>query len=237
MTTMLEQHWFDKLGGQPDDLQEGKVTVRAHGTLAGYAGATAFKRNNACIISVPKNIVEDVEKKVAGAACQDVFKPVYLEKLFGSNVEMSIGPAWQAQIDMEHFKPCHGADSRLITVADEPAMKRFLQNCSTTNVDLNGLKSGRLQTVGVFVGEEIVAVSGYELRDDTIAHIAVLCRPDYRGKGYAKKAASHMTSITLAKKMGIQYQTLMSNPSSIALARGLGYTDFAETITVRFKKG
>lgn len=236
MTTMLEQHWFDKLGARPVDLQEGKVTVRAHGTLVGYAGAIAFKRNNACIISVPQNLMEDAEKKVAGAGCQDVFKAAYLEKLFGSNVEMSIGPAWQGQIEAEHFKPCHGPDSRLLTSADEPAIKRFLQNCSTTNVDLNGLKSGRLQTVGIFIGEEIIAVSGYELRDDTIAHIAVLSRPDYRGKGYAKKAASHLISITLAKKMGIQYQTLMSNPASIALAKGLGFTDFAETITVRLKK-
>jgi GNAT superfamily N-acetyltransferase len=235
MPSLLEQHWFDKLGGRPADLQEGRVKVLAHGTLAGYAGAIAFKRNNACLISVPASLVEDVRRKVADADCQTAFKTAYLEKLFGNNVELAIGPAWQAQIEREYFRPCHGPDSRELAGAEDPAFKHFLQHCSTTHVDLSGLKASRSPIVGVFVGQEVVAAASYEVRGNLIAHIGVLTRPDYRGHGYAKKAASHITGIAFAKNMGIQYQTLLSNKPSVSLARDIGFIDFAETIAVRLK--
>ncbi len=234
---LLEHYWFGELGCRPEDLQEGKVKVTAHGTLAGYAGAMAFRQNNACIISVPRQMVEDIAKKASGIACEEAFKTSYLEKLFGASVERTIGPAWLAQIEPEQFKPCHGPDSKELTEADRPAFKRFLQGCSATDLELSVRESVNAPTVGVFIGDEIVAAARYEIHGGIISHISVLTRPDHRGGGYAKKAVSHITSVAFTKNVGIQYRTLQSNAPSVALAKGLGYSDFAETIAVRFKIG
>ena len=54
-------------------------------------------------------------------------------------------------------------------------------------------------------------------------------------KGYAKPALSAMTQLTLAQHLGIQYQTLLSNQASLRTAEALGFTTFAERVSLRLK--
>lgn len=234
-TSLLEKYWLDQLGCGPDDLEEGKVKVFSHGALAGYSGAIALKKNNSCIISAPQPLVSVLSKKVANMDCQSVFNPTSLEKLFEGSVERTIGPAWQGEVDTKTFISCHGADSRELAKDDWPDFEHFLRGCAVSDVDFSALESGRMPTVGVFIDEEIVAAASYNISEGIIAAIGILTHPAHRGNGYAKRAVSHITRIALDKNLGIQYQTLISNTHSVFLAKELGFTDFAETISVRLK--
>ena len=234
--SFLEKFWSDAIGHPVDDLQKENVRVVPHGDLAGYEGAIAFKKNNSCLISVPQQLVEDITAEVLKSNSKKSIDVAYLETIFGDMVERSVGPAWIGKIDLSNFKPCHEDDSRELDQADQADFEGFLKSCADLDVEYSALKAGRLPTACVFVNGQIVAAAGYESQDGLLAHIGVLTHPDYRGKGYAKKAVSHITSIALDKNIGIQYRTLKSNTASVELARRLGFTTFAETIAVRFKQ-
>jgi GNAT superfamily N-acetyltransferase len=67
-----------------------------------------------------------------------------------------------------------------------------------------------------------------------IAHIAVVTHPGFRGHGYARTVVSTLTEIALGRTFVPQYRTLEANAPSIAVARRLGFLQYATSLAVRF---
>jgi GNAT superfamily N-acetyltransferase len=233
---LLKKFWLDELGCTPESFISEKTSVHTHGSLDGYSGVIVFKHRNSCIVSAPKALVAKLGQELTGKSCGYTFNTQILEDLFGVLVDRIIGPAWIGQISLKNFKPVHGSETReLLSESDWETFALFLAECSPSDVGVSSLALKRSPTVGAFAQGRIVAASSYEIRENILAHIGILTHPDARGLGFAKKAISKMTEIALQSGLGIQYQTLISNASSVGAARHLGYTDFAETIAIRLK--
>jgi RimJ/RimL family protein N-acetyltransferase len=78
-------------------------------------------------------------------------------------------------------------------------------------------------------------LASYELRGEKIAHIYVITHAAFRGLGHAIKAVSALTRIVLERKLVPQYRTLEANALSMAMARRLGFIQYATSLVVRLR--
>jgi len=76
------------------------------------------------------------------------------------------------------------------------------------------------------------AAAGFEIVDEEVAHIGVLCDPARRGTGLARQVVAAAARQALAEGLTPQYQTLCSNGASMAVGRALGFERFATTMSV-----
>lgn len=233
---LLSDHWFGELGCAPSDLKRSKLTVSTHGTsLVAYPGIIFFRQDAGCAVSVPNKLKIEMEMRFSKVSVEEVFNPKFLSDIFGDDVEKLIGPAWIGSISRKDFLPCHGDETRLLLAEDWKAFDRFLSKNSQKDVEFSSLESGRSPTAAVFQEGEVVAAASYEILGDQVAHIGVLALSTFRGRGFATKAISQITELALTENLGIQYQTLVENISSVSAAKRLGFRKFAETISIRLK--
>lgn len=232
----LEKYWFDRLGCAPSDLRAGEVCVFAHGTDETPHNVIVFQKDGGCVVSAPMAWVVHLQKEFSDQPCDTVFDVTHLESFFKNEAQAVVGPAWLGETDLVNFVPCHDDHSREITADDEEAFLAFVQACDPADIRNSGMEWGRAPIIGVFEGDVLASVANYQVRADSIAHIGIVTRPDYRGKGLAKKAVSHITALALNLSYGVQYQTLMTNGAAIALCRQLGFYNFAQTIVVKLSR-
>jgi predicted GNAT family acetyltransferase len=89
---------------------------------------------------------------------------------------------------------------------------------------------------GVFMGEQLVAIAGYEAWGGGIAHISVVTHPDFRSQGFGRSAVAHLGERTIRAGLLPQYRTLESNQASIRLAESLGFQRYATSMAVRLNR-
>jgi len=79
----------------------------------------------------------------------------------------------------------------------------------------------------------MVAAGSWEVEESGFLSIGILSHPDYRGKGHAKAVVSALTRKGLEDGFTMHYQTLMSNSSSVAIGKPLGFEKLACTLAIR----
>ena len=231
---ILKEYWSDELGISLE-ADSGSATVCAHGTLEGYNGIIAFRRHDACILSAPPSLVEDLQQRLSGKALTDFWSETCFRELLDTKIDRIIGPGWLGEINPENFIPCHGTETREIQATEWPLFDQFMAANTPEDQDVCSLESGRTPTIGVFHRDQIVSASGYELKFDKVANIGILTHPEFRGQGFARQAVSAITEYALTLPIGVQYWTLLENHNSVKTARSLGFTQFAETFGIRLK--
>jgi ribosomal protein S18 acetylase RimI-like enzyme len=107
--------------------------------------------------------------------------------------------------------------------------------CSAVEWEHGGSKIGSLPVAGVFIDSQLIAVAGYKVWGDVIAHISVVVHPDYRNRGQGKAVVSQVTGEMFNRGLVPQYQTLEANLSSMAVGRALGFERYATTVAVRLR--
>ncbi len=77
------------------------ISVVPHKALEGYHGVWIFKRKKRVIFSVRKNLVAEIENKVAALDFieNSVFTNQYINYFFGNKIEKIIGPTFQGYFD------------------------------------------------------------------------------------------------------------------------------------------
>lgn len=230
---LLERFWIDELGCHPEDLASAKVTVVAHGTLAGYAGIYFFRHREALIISAPENLVAGLRGSLGAFSPDELFARSTIAQILGPSAQKVIGPAWIGGILPGDFAPPRGGEVRELRAADASAASALFAACTNEEVEHSSLEIGKGVLTGAFAGGALAALAGYERLFGCLAHIGVLSHPAHRGKGMAAAAIGLATELALKEELGIQYQTLLSNDASVRAAQRLGYREFARTIAVR----
>ncbi len=231
---LLHQYWLDELGLQDTFPTEG-ISVVQHGTMEGYSGVIFFKRRNALIISAPEELVPYLSSACSGLSVAEVFLPIKCEALLAAQCERVIGPAWLGEISEQQFSPPHTQSTRELSDADYQTLQAMLDDCTGDEVSHSTIGVNEPHTFGVFIGNDIVAAANFSIRSNILAHVGVLTSPHHRGKGYAKMAISAVVAKALKLELGIQYQTLASNQSSVRGAKSIVFECFAETIAVRIR--
>jgi RimJ/RimL family protein N-acetyltransferase len=160
--------------------------------------------------------------------------PAFVEAVFGKRVVASRGPAFVGYSDLKHFRPAFSHSTRQLTNQDKKAVDRLRAACVVEEWEAGGSEFMLGAMVGAFRGQELAALAGYQLWGDHIAHIAIVTHPEFRRQGHATTAVSRLTEIVFERSLVPQYRTLEANTSSLAVARRLGFVQYATSLAVRF---
>jgi GNAT superfamily N-acetyltransferase len=233
---VIERYWAERFGCSPEQLRRPGAKVVAHtADLRGYAGLYAYRRDEACIVSVPYAYLAPAEGEFAARSVEDVFDAAPLSAILGDAAGVVIGPAAIAYSDASTFRPARTTGVRLLAGGDEKLLRELTAACDATEWDHADIEYDRAPIFGCFIGNVLATVASYRVRSETIASIGIITHPARRGHGYARAAASAATSHALDGGLIGQWQTLEANVPSIAVARALGYVPYCRTIAVRLR--
>jgi RimJ/RimL family protein N-acetyltransferase len=157
------------------------------------------------------------------------------QSAFHDRIARIIGPAFIGYTDTKLFKKLAGGDARLLTDTDEKAVETLRNACPAEEWDHGGSAFRPSEMVGVIRGQQLAAVASYQVWDAHIAHISIIAHPAFRGRGYATTAVSELTRIVLERHLVPQDRTLEANQRSTAIARRLGFVQYATSMAIRFR--
>jgi GNAT superfamily N-acetyltransferase len=228
----VDGYWSSYFGCTLEDLNGSATRVFTHAALGSYDGALVFRHGDACIISVPESTPEIERSKLRAAKPAQAFEAAFLARAFVINSDKVTGPAWVGVTDLTAYKPMKSA-ARLLTAADEAAMREMAEGCGETAWKQSKIAVDRQTNFGLFVGTKLVAASGYLNLGGQLAYIGVITHPDHRGKGYAKSAVTASMSHALEKGLLPMWRTLEAHETAVQLAGSMGFQKYASTLDVQ----
>jgi GNAT superfamily N-acetyltransferase len=223
-------YWASHLGCSAESLFAQPLHIVTHGAdLADYDGIFALFRSGGATVSFPPDRIESLRRLLPSPPVT----PDGFAGTFGGSSFTVIGPAYIGYAEVVR-PPSHPV--RSLTEHDASAARALRAACPETEWEHGGSVVGEHPSSGVFVGSELVALAGYEVWGDAIAHISVITHPTFRGRGFGHSAVSHLASTALAVGFVPQYRTLESNRASIRIAEFLGFTYYATSVAVRLNR-
>jgi len=228
----VDAYWAAYFGCTTGDLNGRETRVFTHAALENYDGALAFHHGASCIVSVPATTPEIERSKLRAASPAQAFDAGFLSRVFVISTDKVTGPAWVGIADRASFHPQKSA-ARLLTEADEPAMRQLAEACGETSWKQSKLSLDRHPNFGVFEQATLVAASGYLDMGGVLAYIGVVTHPGYRGRGFAKAVVSASMTYAFEKGLVALWRTLQSNESAVALAGAMGFELYASTLDVQ----
>lgn len=222
-------YWAADLGLSAAELFAEPFQLIAHGNAwADYDGAFALFRNDSVVTSVPAERIDSLRSRLE--PLRPPFSPSDLARALAAISTSVVGPA-RIAYPSKLRAPAHPARALLAT--ENGAIQALREACDATQWDHGGSSIDQ-PCSGVFLGSQLVALAGYEIWGRTIAHIAIVTHPDFRGRGYGRSAVAHLACRALAARLLPQYRTLESNLPSIHIAESLGFESFATSMAIRF---
>jgi ribosomal protein S18 acetylase RimI-like enzyme len=231
----VDSYWAQFLGCPQAMLRKEKTQLLPHAELRDYAGCYTIEFGAAPIVSLPANEVESYRDLIARWQPGVVRTPAVAQAAFHERIASIIGPAFIGYTDTMLFKQPACGDARLLTNADGKAAKKLRSCCPAEEWDHGGSTFRPSEMVGVMRGQQLVAVASYKVWGERIAHISIIGHPAFRGRGYATNAVGKLTRIVLERKLVPQYRTLEANQPSMAIARRLGFVQYATSMAIRFR--
>lgn len=229
-------YWASFLGCAPEQLEASGTRVMPHAGLKGYRGAYLFRRNESCVISVPAPLLPSATAQWNGQNAATSFDITRLRLFFGDAIERFVGPAWQGFTWAGAFRPAEQEGVRPLTAEDAPALQQLAAACGEQAWEHSGIGGADQMVFGVYLGDMLVGAGMGEPRAATLLYIGIITHPDYRGRGYGRAIVSAITAHGLELGLVPWYQTLAANIPSVAIARALGFSQYAETLAVRLSR-
>jgi len=228
----VDAYWATYFGCSLEDLNGSATKVFTHAALKGIDMALAFRHGNALIVSVPESSPEIERSKLRAAKPAQAFDAQFLAKVFVITSDKITGPAWVGVADRSSFKPAK-SPARLLTAADEAAMRDLAEGCGETAWKQSKIAVDRQTNFGLFVGPKLVAASGYLNMDGVLAYIGVITHPDHRGKGHAKSVVTASMTHALEHNLLPMWRTLDAHETAVQLAGAMGFQKYASTLDVQ----
>lgn len=229
----IYRYWASFFGRPVAALDHAGVQVVPHAELEHYRGLFCLRRAATTLVSVPPDRVSHWQAQLAPLAPDELLDPQLMARIASVHSGQVIGPAVVAYADAETLRPFPLAGTRLLTALDEEAHAALEAACDPVEWAHGGSEFALLPLAGRFVREQLVALAGYELWGEQIAHIAVITHPAHGGHGYGGEVVSLLAETVIARGMIAQYRTLLANTPSLRLGASLGFVPFAETLAVR----
>jgi GNAT superfamily N-acetyltransferase len=226
---IVESYWAAQFGVPRELLFTEPLSITTHaGELEDYRGVFVLSRDGAKVISLPSAYAESLRPiilKLSSNSSLEDLAPV-LQPIASA----VLGPAFIGYAD-EIPPPLH--PSRALTLKDAPAVAALRAACGEIEWEHGGSNTSANPASGVFMGDQLAALSAYEVWGGTIAHISVITHPEHRGRGFGTAAVAHLSARALAAGLLPQYRTLDANQPSIRLAGSIGFVRYATSLAIR----
>ena len=229
----IDEHWAAFFGLSVADFMKPEPKVVPHAHLQGYQGAWLFRRGSSFVISVPPDLVEEIEGEVQRQSPGTLTGQDFVA-LLGGRVDKVIGPAYQGYVEEADFRPV-ASSARLLSSEDDNALRELAAVCDAQEWEHSAIQIGQHPNFGIFAGSCLVAVSNYRMEAVAAAMPGVITHPGYRGQGYGKAVLSAATEHGLSQGFLMLYQTLVLNQPAVAAAASLGYKQYATHLAVRLR--
>ena len=233
LVKLVDSYWAQFFGCPPEALRSDTVQIVAHAGLGDYAGCYLMEFGGAPIVSLPVDELESSRAAIEQWHAGIVRFPALVEAAFGKRVAARVGPAFVGYTDAKHFRLVSPTTTRQLTAQDEKAVNTLREACPVEEWEHGGSEFRPNVMAGAFKGHELAALASYQIWGERIAHIAVVTHPAFRGQGYATTAVSGLTKTVLERALIPQYRTLEGNGPSLAVARGLGFVQYATSLALR----
>jgi len=151
----------------------------------------------------------------------------------GVHLDYMLGPAFIGYADAGTFVGGDDAEARALDDADDAAIAGLHSSCSTRDWEHGGPKSDATARIGVFKDGTLAALASYNIWGDRIAHISIISHPLFRRGGLGRIAVSAITRHALDNNLVAQYRTLASNTPSLAIAKRLGFQQYAYNLVIQ----
>jgi GNAT superfamily N-acetyltransferase len=220
-------YWAAHLGCEASELFTESIRVVTHSReLSDYPGVFALFRGGAATVSVPSGGAESFRRLLPTQSTT----PARFTEAFRLDKFTVIGPAYIGYAEAIRW-PSHPA--RLLTRRDASAAAALRAACNDVEWDHGGSCVEEHPASGVFAGDQLIALAGYEVWGGILAHISVITHPAFRRHGFGRNAVAHLAAAALAAGLVPQYRTLESNQASLRIAETLGFHRYATSVAVR----
>lgn len=228
----IDNYWVAHLGCPPDRLFDARVIVLPHSAFKGYQGLFLVRRGDSCIVTAPTELMDLVHTCVRDRTVGEVFGSGLWRQLLPDMLDRIVGPASVAYGDASTLADAEEPGTFPLGGHDQDALKRLREACGEEEWDRAGILPNHPVIYGHWLGGELVAVAGYEIWGDRIAHIGVATHPERRGKGFGTAAVCAVARHAIEQALIAQFRTLESNTAAMAIGRTLGFEEYAKTFAI-----
>jgi len=232
---VITRCWADHLGCAPEHFQTTRTLALPHLGIGDYHGVFVFRLGQAVVASVPPQLLPTLGPPLEQLDPAQLMIKECVRAVGAATVERVIGPAYYGYADATSLLPSASAGIRLLTHEDAPFLEQLHTACSEAEWAEAGGLTIDLPLVGQFVGGRLVAVAGYHVWWDCLAHMCVITHPACRRHGYGKAVALRLAEVALSRALVPQYRALEVNQASIGIATALGFEHCATSIALRLK--
>ncbi len=220
--------WDETLG----PLWANPPRVIAHGgDHMNYHGMMVMDIPGGSVISLPHSHLEELAPVLLAG---DTPPTENARNFPPDQVSRVIGPAFIGYAEVVTGSPLHPV--QLLGPKEAPQIARLQEACDAGEWEQGGSSlDGADAVCGVFAGDTLASLAGYEIWDGTVAHISIVTHPEHRGMGYGRSSVAFLARHAAWKKLLPQYRTLEENVPSLAIARSLGFEHFGTSVAVRLK--
>jgi GNAT superfamily N-acetyltransferase len=237
----VDAFWADFLGAEAGKFATDGFSVVAHHRLGDYHGVWFFLRGGRCVVSAPPAWTDRLRSALWDVPVGRIGEAAIFDALFGRDLEQVIGPTYQGFLSASRFRPVASEIVRAVdwkgSSIDQSAVEALLAACTSEDGDAAALDIERLWSHGSFEGDRLVAMAQFRSWSDRAGDPCVLTHPDFRGQGHGAAVVSRVAEAGFGAGILPIYQTLRSNTGAVAIARKLGYEDYASNWAIRLRPG
>jgi GNAT superfamily N-acetyltransferase len=225
--------WAADTGCRPEDFNSDAVDVVVGPSHEGREYAQFFRRRRRLQIICSASIVDVVRDATHDQAQDAIFDVAFVERALTGRIDRVLGPTYLGYLDALDSDR-QDPNVRLLSRNDMGALNDLRESVTAQDLEYSGLDPDQLIVIaGYFIDGILVSAAGYKVWGGQIAHIGVLTRGDARGAGYGRACVRGIAAHAIEQGLIAQYQALYENTRSLAIARSLGFEDYAARIYVR----
>ena len=233
LLSIVDNYWATFLGCEPSALRSSTAQIAVHSGLGDHLKCHLMEFGGAPVVSLPANELALYRDAIAEWRADVVLTPALIKAVFGERVAAILGPAFVGYADSKWVPPIPSGKARPLIPGDREAFDKLRTACPVEEWESGGNDFQPGSMIGVFERGRLAALASYELWGGRIAHIYIVSHPLLRGRGYAATAVSALRKIVLERGLVPQYRTLEANKPSMAIARRLGFVQYATSFAVR----
>lgn len=228
--------WARDFACSPGALRPRHTHVQQHaGQLLGNPGIWMLVAGGSPLVSLPPELMPELADLARAWTTLDVADPTNLVWPISDRcrrqVERVVGPAFIGYWTLDVL----GSESESVArqVASPEAILRLQAACDPLEWRHGGGDATSAVHFGIFEpGGELSALAGYQVWNESIAHLHVVTHPRHRGRGLGRAVVAAAAEHAFDAGLLPQYRTLRENAPSMAIARKLGFVDYGSSVYI-----